>query len=70
MKKNIYNNVGIISKNLMQYHRNSVKIDTTNINIHDTSLSWLGTATSIKSGRVKLVLLEQNKEDEITLNTR
>ena len=29
-------------------------IDTPNIQIHDFSLSWLGTGTSIKSGWVKL----------------
>ena len=33
------------------------QIDTPNTQIHDHSLSWLGTGTSIKSGRVKLVLL-------------
>ena len=27
--------------------------------IHDLSFSWLGTGTSIKCGRVKLVLLAQ-----------
>ena len=32
------------------------KIDTANANIHDRSLSWLGTSTSIKNGGVKLVL--------------
>jgi hypothetical protein len=35
----------------------SDKIDILNTQIHDCSLSWLGTGTSIKSGRVKLVLL-------------
>jgi hypothetical protein len=35
----------------------SDKIDILNTQIHDRSLSWLGTGTSIKSGRVKLVLL-------------
>ena len=33
--------------------RNIGKIDITNTLIHDHSLSWLGTGTSIKSGRVK-----------------
>ena len=32
------------------------KIDTSNTQIHDRSLSWLGTGTSVKSGGVKLVL--------------
>jgi len=32
------------------------KIDTPNIHIHDRSLSWIGTGTSIKSGGAKLVL--------------
>ena len=33
------------------------KIDTLNTQIHDrSSLSWLGTGTSIKSGSVKLIL--------------
>jgi hypothetical protein len=35
------------------------KIDTPNTYIHDYSLSWLGTGTSIKSGRVKPVLWAQ-----------
>ena len=30
------------------------KIDSPNVQIHDRSLSWLGTATTIKSGRVKV----------------
>ena len=32
------------------------KIDTSNIYINNRSLSWLGTGTSINSGRIKLVL--------------
>lgn len=32
------------------------KIDTTNAQLHDLLLSWLGTGMSIKSGRVKLVI--------------
>ena len=31
-------------------------VDNHNIQIHDHSISWLGTGTSIKSGGVKLVL--------------
>jgi hypothetical protein len=32
------------------------KIDTPKTDIHDNSLSWLGTGMSIKSGWVKTVL--------------
>jgi hypothetical protein len=32
------------------------KFHTLNKHIHDRSLSWLGTGTSIKSGGVKIVL--------------
>jgi hypothetical protein len=32
------------------------RIDTANTQIHDRSLSWLGTGMSIKTGRVKLAL--------------
>ena len=35
------------------------KIDTFSTDIHDRSLSWLGTNTSIKSGGVILVLWTQ-----------
>ena len=35
------------------------KIDTFSTHIHDRSLSWLGTNTSIKSGGVILVLWTQ-----------
>jgi hypothetical protein len=35
------------------------KIDTTNTNIHDRSLSWHDTDTAIKSGGVELVLFSQ-----------
>ena len=31
-------------------------MDTTNTQIHERSLSWFGTSTSIKSGGVKLLL--------------
>ena len=36
------------------------KIDIPKTQIHDYSLSWLGTDTSIKSGGVKLVLMGTN----------
>jgi hypothetical protein len=47
------------------------KIDTPSTQIHDRSLSWLGTGTSIKSGGVKLVLLTQNKIEkrDVTRNS-
>jgi hypothetical protein len=32
------------------------KIDTPNTQIHNRPLSWLRTGTSIKSGRVKIVI--------------
>ena len=35
------------------------KIDTRNTQIHELSLSWFGTGTSIKSGSVKLILWTQ-----------
>jgi hypothetical protein len=35
------------------------KINTLNTQMHDRSLSWLGTATSVISGGVKLVLRTQ-----------
>ena len=35
------------------------KVDNHNIQIHDRSISWLGTGTSINSGEVKLVLWAQ-----------
>jgi len=34
----------------------SGKLDTPNTKMHDRSLSWLGTGTSIKTSGVKLVL--------------
>ena len=41
------------------YRRNKDKFYTPNTQIHDRSLSWHGTGTSIKRGRVKLVLWAQ-----------
>ena len=35
------------------------KIDTPNLQIHDRSLSWLGTGTAIKSGGLKIVVWAQ-----------
>ena len=37
------------------------KTDTSNTPTHDRSLSWLDTGTSIKGGRVKLVLWAQTQ---------
>lgn len=48
--KYIYHIVGTI-----QYHRNSGKMYTPNKRIHDRSLTWLGTDTSVKYGGVKLL---------------
>ena len=39
-----------------QFLKSDTKIDTLNTQIYDRSLSWLGKVTSIKSGRVKLIL--------------
>jgi hypothetical protein len=39
------------------------KIDTSNTQIHDLSLSWLSTDTSIKSGGIRLVLWAQTSKD-------
>jgi hypothetical protein len=46
------NNSKIQQKNL----RNGCKFNRPNIPIHDRALTWLDTDTSIKSGRVNLVL--------------
>ena len=55
MKNKKYHTVETIPKlNIKIVERG--KIDTPNTQIHDPSLSWLGTGTLIKSGRVKLVL--------------
>jgi len=37
-------------------NRRKRQIDTINTQIHDLSLSWIGTGTSLKSGRVTLAL--------------
>jgi hypothetical protein len=39
------------------------KINTNHTQLHDHSLSWLGTGTSIKSGRVKLALWVQRERN-------
>jgi hypothetical protein len=55
MKNKKYHTVGKVPK----YNTKIVekgKLNTPNKQIHYHSLSWLGTGTSIKSGRVKLLL--------------
>jgi len=52
MKKQKYHTVRTVPKSNRKIVE-SGKIDTPNI--HDRSLSWLGTCTSIKSGGIKLV---------------
>jgi hypothetical protein len=49
------------SKSNKTNFRNRFKMDT----LHDCSLYWLGTNTSIKSGRVKLVFMYDLFEGEI-----
>ena len=47
---------------MSKYNRKIVereKIDPPSTPVHEHSLSWLGTGTSIKSGRIKLVLWSQ-----------
>ena len=48
--------VGTVPKSYSKFVERGKNLNT---NIHDNSLSWLGTGTSIKSGRVKLVLCAQ-----------
>ena len=55
MKNKKYHTVGTIPKSNTKIVEND-KIVAPNTQIHDRSLSWLGTDISIKSGRVKLVL--------------
>jgi len=43
-------------QNSSKLYRIRGKIDTPNTYIHDRSLSWLGTDTSVKCGGIKLVL--------------
>jgi len=58
MENKKYHTVGIVPKSNIKIIERG-KIDTPNTKIHDRSLSWLGTGTSIKSGGVKLVLWTQ-----------
>jgi len=55
MKNTRYHTVGTIPKSIKTIVER-VKIETpNNTQIHDNSLSWLGTGTSIKSGGGNLV---------------
>ena len=54
MEKKIHT-AGIVLKSYKKIVERG-KIDIPNTHIHDRLLSWLGTGTSIKSGRIKLVL--------------
>ena len=42
-----------------QFQNHRGKIDTPNTYLHDRSLSWLGTGTSIRSGGIKLLSWSQ-----------
>ncbi len=53
-----YHIVGTIPKSNIEIEERG-KIDAPNTQIHDHSLFWLGTGTSIKCGGVKLVLWTQ-----------
>jgi len=55
MKNKQYHNVGTVPRlNRQIVERN--KIDTPKTEMHDLSLSWHGTYTSIKKGGAKLVI--------------
>ena len=59
MKNKIYHTVKTIqTSNTIIAERGKIK--TSNTQIHDRSLTWLGTGTSIKSGGVKIVLWAHN----------
>jgi hypothetical protein len=54
MKNKKYDTVETIPKSNIKMTERG-KFDTPNTQIHDRSLSWLGTGTSIKRGGVMLV---------------
>jgi hypothetical protein len=54
-----YNTVGTVPKSNIRIVERG-KSDIPNTQIHDRSLSWIGTGISIKSGGVKLVLWAQS----------
>jgi hypothetical protein len=55
LRKTKYVTIGTIPKSNIEIVERG-NIDTTNIQIHYHSLSWLGTGTSITSGGVRLAL--------------
>ena len=52
MQNKKYHTVGTIPKKYTKKEAKSILLTQ----IHDRSLSWLGTGTSIKSGEIKLIL--------------
>jgi hypothetical protein len=57
-------------KSVLKYNLKIVerdKIDTPNTHVHDHSLSWLGTITSMKRGRAKLVLWAKSFPNSLLL---
>jgi hypothetical protein len=46
-------------QNLIENHRNTGNMDTSDAHIHDWLISWFGTGTSIKVGVTKLVAWAQ-----------
>ena len=58
-EKQKYPTVGTVLKFNREIEQKEAKIDIPKTQIHDRSLSWHGTGTSINSGRVKLVLSAQ-----------
>jgi len=63
-----YHHVGTFSK----FNRTIVgkgKIDTPSTHIHDLSLSWLGTNTSITGGEVKLLLWDKTLKNHLHILT-
>ena len=68
MKNKKYHTVGTTKNpNIKVVERG--KHDTTNTHIHERSLSWLGTGTSIKRSGVNLVLCVQTLEIPQIKNT-
>jgi hypothetical protein len=58
LKNKKYHIVGAVPKSNIKISARG-KIDTPNTQVHDRTISWLDTGTSIRSGRVKRVLLGQ-----------
>ena len=51
----VYHTVGTVPKSNIKITKRD-NIDTPNTQLHNRSLSWLGTGTKIKSGEAKLIL--------------